>query len=92
MVWLVTGGTGQLGLALTRELKSRNIDYSAPTPKELDLTNFEQLESEIKRINPSVIVNTAAWTDVDGAEENPDLAFEINNQLKQSLKSNNFIT
>lgn len=85
MVWLVTGGTGQLGLALTRELKSRNIDYSAPTSKELDLTNFEQLESEIKRINPSVIVNTAAWTDVDGAEENPDLAFAINAQAPAKL-------
>lgn len=78
MVWLVTGGTGQLGLALQSELKRRNIKHLAPTSKELDLAKLDQIEVYLKRIKPRVIVNTAAWTDVDAAESNPDLAFRIN--------------
>jgi dTDP-4-dehydrorhamnose reductase len=85
VVWLVTGGTGQLGLALQRELTKQGIEHIAPTSKELDLTEFNRLEDEINKINPSVIVNTAAWTDVDGAEENPDLTFEINAQAPAKL-------
>jgi len=85
VVWLVTGGTGQLGLAIQKELRKRNIEYLAPTSQELDLTKIELFESEIKRIKPSVIINTAAWTHVDGAERNPDLVFEINAQAPKRL-------
>ena len=85
MVWLVTGGTGQLGLALQRELTKQDIEYKAPTSAELDLTKPAQLEVAINEIKPSVIINTAAWTDVDGAESNPDLVFEINAQAPKRL-------
>ena len=85
MVWLVTGGTGQLGLALQKELKNQNIAHIAPNSKDLDLTKLDQLEAEIKKIKPSVIINTAAWTDVDGAENNPNLAFKINAQAPAKL-------
>jgi len=85
VVWLVTGGTGQLGLALQKELTKRNIEYLAPTSQELDLSKIDLFESEIKRIKPSVIINAAAWTDVDGAESEPDLVFEINAQAPKRL-------
>jgi len=78
VVWLVTGGTGQLGLALQKELKKRNIKFLAPTSNELDLSKIDLFESDLERIKPSVIINTAAWTDVDGAESNFDLVFQIN--------------
>ena len=74
-----------MGLAIQKELRKRNIEYLAPTSQELDLTKIELFESEIKRIKPSVIINTAAWTDVDGAERNPDLVFEINAQAPKRL-------
>jgi dTDP-4-dehydrorhamnose reductase len=85
VVWLVTGGSGQLGLALQRELVNRDIEYLAPTSMDLDLTNPNQLEVKIKMMNPNVIVNAAAWTDVDGAEENPDLVFKINAEAPAKL-------
>jgi dTDP-4-dehydrorhamnose reductase len=85
VVWLVTGGSGQVGLALQRALKVRNIEYSAPTSKELDLTNANHLDAKIRVMNPSVIVNAAAWTDVDEAEENPELVFKINSDAPAKL-------
>ena len=85
MVWLVTGGTGQLGLALQRELTKQDIEYKAPASAELDLTKPAQLESVINEIKPSVIINAAAWTDVDGAEGNSDLVFEINSEAPKKL-------
>ncbi len=78
MVWLVTGGTGQLGLALQKELNKRDIEFLAPTSKELDLTKIDLIASVLERIKPSVIINTAAWTDVDAAESYPELALMIN--------------
>lgn len=82
---MITGGTGQLGLALQRELKKQNIEHIAPTSMELDLTKLDRLEVEIMKIEPSVIINSAAWTDVDGAESNSDLAFLINAEAPAKL-------
>jgi len=78
VVWLVTGGTRQLGLALQKELKKKNIEFLAPSSRELDLTKIDQFESKLERIKPSVIINAAAWTDVDAAESYPELALTIN--------------
>ena len=72
-------------MALQSELEVRNIKYLAPTSRELDLTNTNQLDAKIRIINPSVIVNAAAWTDVDEAEENPDLVFKINAEAPAKL-------
>jgi dTDP-4-dehydrorhamnose reductase len=85
VVWLVTGGTGQLGLAIQKELKKQNIEHIAPTSKELDLTDFARLESVINKIKPSVIINTAAWTDVDGAESDSELALAVNAEAPAKL-------
>ena len=85
MVWLITGGTGKLGLALQRELTKLNIEHLAPTSMKLDLTKLDRFEVEIMKLKPSVIINAAAWTDVDGAESNPDLAFLINSEAPAKL-------
>jgi len=78
MTWLVTGANGQLGKALTRELDSRAIEYVAFGSEALDVTNAEKVNQIFEKIKPDVVINAAAWTDVDGAESNSDAAFAVN--------------
>ena len=78
MTWLVTGANGQLGRALTRELDLRAIEYVAFGSDALDVTNTEKVNQIFEKVKPDVVVNAAAWTDVDGAESNRDAAFAVN--------------
>ena len=78
MSWLITGGTGQLGIALTHELSKRGLPYDAYGSKELDITQSQLVNDFVDRHTPSIIINCAAWTDVDGAEKNEQLAALVN--------------
>jgi len=78
MVWLVTGASGQLGLAMQRALTVRGISFIPTNSKELDITSQNSVESVLLRISPKVIVNCAAWTDVDLAEINHEQAYNVN--------------
>ena len=85
MMWVVTGASGQLGLALAKQLTLEGIDFIALDSKQLDITNVDQVNEVISRINPQIIVNTAAWTDVDGAENKSKLAFAVNEKGVKNL-------
>ena len=79
MKYFITGGVGQLGYDLIKELKKRKQDdYLAPTIEELDITDLEALRKVVKDYNPDVIYHLAAYTAVDKAEENKDLCYQIN--------------
>ena len=78
MTWLITGALGQLGLAMQSELKARDIQYLALNSQDLDITNHEMVNKSLSENEPNVVVNCAAWTDVDGAETNEDRAFAVN--------------
>ena len=78
MSWLVVGATGQLGRALSKVLSERGIEFSALDSKQLDITSGDEVTRVVSALKPSVIVNAAAWTDVDGAERNPDAAHAVN--------------
>jgi dTDP-4-dehydrorhamnose reductase len=85
MTWLITGGSGQLGLALQEELTVKGINYVATNSSRLDITNPSLLAELVGSIKPEVIVNAAAWTDVDGAETNESAAFQVNAVGPQNL-------
>jgi dTDP-4-dehydrorhamnose reductase len=85
MKWLITGGSGQLGLALQDELTQRGLDFVGVNSSELDLTNPRSVKQKVDLIKPSVIINTAAWTDVDGAESNESAAYSVNALGPQNL-------
>jgi dTDP-4-dehydrorhamnose reductase len=85
MKWLITGASGQLGLAMQTELISRGIDFVASNSNELDITKPLIVNQLVDFIKPSVIVNTAAWTDVDGAETNQSAAYSVNALGPQNL-------
>jgi dTDP-4-dehydrorhamnose reductase len=78
MTWLITGGTGQLGIALSRELGNRGILLEAQGSEDLDITKGAILGDLIADLSPKVIINCAAWTDVDGAEVNEKNASIVN--------------
>lgn len=73
---LITGAKGMLGNML-----GKVFAVEKPTlwdRDELDITNLEQVRKKIGELKPEVIVNTAAYTDVDGAESDRELAFAVN--------------
>ena len=78
MTWLILGAHGQLGRSLSLVLGERRIRFVACGSKELDITSTLQCLELIDRVSPSVIINAAAWTDVDGAESDPGAAYAVN--------------
>lgn len=85
MKWLITGGSGQLGLALQAELSVRGIDFASVNSQDLDITKQINVNELVDSLQPSVIVNAAAWTDVDGAETNETSANAVNAVGPQNL-------
>ena len=85
MEWLITGASGQLGLALQTELGARGINFVSVDSQELDVTDQSKVNALINSIKPSVIANAAAWTDVDGAETNQFGAHAVNALGSQNL-------
>lgn len=67
-----------LGTDLVRILEEQRNKVFATDIEELDITQFDSLEKMACDISPDVIINCAAYTDVDKAEEEPDKAFLIN--------------
>jgi len=73
---LVTGTNGQVGHALIQNLTDHEL--IGLTRKECDLTNLDQIRQVIDKHQPDLIINPAAYTQVDQAEDEPELAFQIN--------------
>lgn len=74
---LLTGGTGQVGGELRRTLAPL-ADVWAPGRAELDLEDAGALRAAVARFRPAAVVNAAAYTAVDRAEERPDEARRLN--------------
>jgi dTDP-4-dehydrorhamnose reductase len=85
MSWLITGGTGQLGIAVSQELGERGLNFHAWGPQDLNITQGPIVREFIAKLSPTVIVNCAAWTDVDGAEDNEVLASRINSDGAENI-------
>ena len=87
---LITGSNGQLGNELQKIISTgtaeigrvsdviKNSEVFALDVDKLDITNLSQVKTVLKEINPDVVINCAAATNVDGCESNQDLAFKIN--------------
>jgi dTDP-4-dehydrorhamnose reductase len=73
---LLIGGAGQLGTAIRRRWQDCAI--AAPSRVELDLEDTAQLEAAMDRIGADLLVNAAAFHDVDRCEEEPQRALEVN--------------
>ena len=79
MRFLVTGVKGQLGYDIVKELKSRGYtDILEFDRNEMDLTKEDEVKTKIEETKPDVVFHCAAYTAVDNAEDNPELARLVN--------------
>ncbi len=81
---LITGSNGMLGHDL-REVLKDNHDLVLTTSKTLDITDKKQVMDFIGDSKPDIVINSAAYTDVDGCEENRDLAYAVNGEGVRNL-------
>lgn len=75
---LVTGITGQLGFDVLNELHNRNIEVIGTARKDFDLTNDNSMIDFITAKKPDAIIHCAAYTAVDKAEDESELAMKVN--------------
>ena len=80
---LVTGASGQLGSAVVQAFADREV--IAHTHATLDIVDADAVRREIGTVCPDVIINCAAFNDVDGAESRPSDAFAVNACAVRSL-------
>lgn len=78
LVPLVLGAGGMLGRELARVLEEAFPATVSATRAEADVTDRFRLAAEVERLRPDVVINCAAYTDVDGCETDPEGARRVN--------------
>jgi dTDP-4-dehydrorhamnose reductase len=76
--FLILGGSGILGSEVIRSANRLGLDYVAPRSSDLDIRNRSLVDEFISNYQPNWIINCAAWTDVEGAEDSISSADELN--------------
>lgn len=84
--WLLTGGSGQVGMAV-RRCAPPGVDIIAPPRAALDLAALPDVPALLRRQRIDGIINCAAYTAVDRVESEPDLAEAINAHAPGTLAS-----
>ena len=89
---LVVGASGQLGKTVVNEIKNRNhecisCDISGDVDFVMDATNYDEVMYKVEKINPDAVINCAAWTAVDAAEDenNQPKVFALNTIIPKTL-------
>jgi dTDP-4-dehydrorhamnose reductase len=78
MKWMILGGEGQLGRAISKELAISGVEFISLNRVQLDITNLIDIKEWFKKESPDVVVNSAAWTNVDSAESEEKEALLVN--------------
>ena len=82
---LITGANGQLGHDFQRIFKDRNQDFIATDYKELDITDIDVVREFVKDKNIDLIINCAAYNNVDKAEEEVEMCYKLNAYAPRDL-------
>ncbi|MGD8411823.1 MAG: dTDP-4-dehydrorhamnose reductase [Desulfobacterales bacterium] len=75
---LITGANGQLGRELARQSQTFDFEVHAFDHQQLDISDENRIQQALSPLGPSVVINAAAYTQVDRAEDEPDLAYAVN--------------
>lgn len=80
---LLTGGSGQVGTEVQR--RASRLELIAPARAQLDLANPAQLYQALRDLRPDAVLSVGAYTAVDRAEDEPELAFRVNGEAVQLI-------
>lgn len=75
---LLTGSEGQLGRSLVREGEARGFNIIATDLAQLDITEQQAVSAAIEQYRPAILINAAAYTQVDQCETQSDTAYRVN--------------
>lgn len=84
---LVLGKNSQIGKELLALKKPFNLKFFYTSSEDLNIINQNHIKKYIDKVKPSVIINFAAYTDVDGAESDEDNAFLVNSFAPEFISS-----
>ena len=85
MDFLVIGANGQLGRELQDKLSLKNFSFAAFGRDKLDITDINSVDSVLNECKPKVIINTAAYTAVDKAEDDRETCYNVNSNGVRNL-------
>lgn len=85
MKLLITGAAGQVGQALQAKAKRQGLSFQEVTRQQLDISSPEEVERVVTETKATVIINAAAFTAVDLAEEEEDAAYRVNRDGPKTL-------
>jgi dTDP-4-dehydrorhamnose reductase len=86
-MWLVVGADGQLGRCMTELLEEKSTSYIALGHHQLDITDAVAVDRALEDLKPTIVLNAAAWTAVDEAEEHEADALRVNAHGPANLAS-----
>ena len=84
-MWLIVGANGQLGRSLADVLIDSNQEFISTSHSDLDITNKKQVNEFFSGHSFSVVINCAAWTAVDKAEDHVSDALKVNYEGPRNL-------
>jgi len=85
MKFLIIGSKGQLGSELVTECKRNDFSFLALDLPEFNITDTSQVEKTFADFKPSIVINASAYTNVDKAETEPEIAFSVNSDGPANL-------
>ena len=85
MKFLITGANGQLGREWVQFLELNGEPLDAFGSAALDITDSDQVKARIEECRPDVLINCAAYTNVDDAEDEQELAHSVNEKGVENL-------
>jgi len=85
MKLLIIGAKGQLGSELVRECNRKKFSCLALDLPEFNITDTSQVEKTLAAFKPSIVINASAYTNVDKAETEPEIAFTVNSDGPANL-------
>lgn len=85
MKYIITGSSGQLAKAFIKKFTELNLDFIAPGEQDLDITNKEKISNIFSQYSPNVVINCAAYNNVEYAQQDNTKAFLINKTAVTNL-------
>ncbi|OLC69685.1 MAG: dTDP-4-dehydrorhamnose reductase [Gemmatimonadetes bacterium 13_1_40CM_4_69_8] len=74
----ILGATGQLGSDLVRAAAAAGVEHAALSHEEVEVTDAASLARAFERLKPAIVINSAAFHQVDHCEEDPSEAYRVN--------------